>query len=43
MWGSIAAFTVAFLLVGTGLRGFNLLTFYFVSIKATKYKHEYKI
>ena len=43
MWGSIAAFTVAFLLVGTGLRGFNLLTFYFVSIKATKYKHEYKM
>lgn len=36
--GSVAAFAVAFLLVGTGLRGLNLLTFYFVSIKATKYK-----
>eukprot|EP00537_Pseudo-nitzschia_pungens_P008787 CAMPEP_0172363960 /NCGR_PEP_ID=MMETSP1060-20121228/7196_1 /TAXON_ID=37318 /ORGANISM="Pseudo-nitzschia pungens, Strain cf. cingulata" /LENGTH=320 /DNA_ID=CAMNT_0013086847 /DNA_START=63 /DNA_END=1025 /DNA_ORIENTATION=+ len=40
--GSIAAFCVAFLLVGTGLRGLNLLTFYFVSIKATKYKKEIK-
>ena len=36
--GSIAAFAVAFLLVGSGLRGFNLFTFYFISIKATKYK-----
>ena len=36
--GSVAAFAVAFFLVGTGLRGFNLFTFYFVSIKATKYK-----
>jgi uncharacterized membrane protein len=36
--GSVAAFAVAFLLVATGLRGLNLLTFYFVSIKATKYK-----
>ena len=36
--GSVAAFVVAFLLVGTGLRGINLFTFYFVSIKATKYK-----
>ena len=36
--GSVAAFVVAFLLVGSGLRGFNLFTFYFVSIKATKYK-----
>ena len=36
--GSIAAFAVAFFLVGTGLRGMNLLTFYFISIKATKYK-----
>lgn len=40
--GSVAAFAVAFLLVATGLRGLNLLTFYFVSIKATKYKKEYK-
>lgn len=40
--GSVAAFAVAFLLVGTGLRGLNLLTFYFVSIKATKYKKEIK-
>lgn len=40
--GSVAAFAVAFLLVGTGLRGLNLLTFYFISIKATKYKKEYK-
>jgi uncharacterized membrane protein len=36
--GSVAAFVVAFLLVGTGLRGLNLLTFYFISIKATNYK-----
>ena len=36
--GSIAAFSVAFLLVGSGLRGLNLFTFYFVSIKATKFK-----
>eukprot|EP00536_Pseudo-nitzschia_multiseries_P012653 jgi/Psemu1/165865/gw1.497.50.1 len=36
--GSVAAFAVAFLLVVTGLRGLNLLTFYFISIKATKYK-----
>lgn len=40
--GSVAAFVVAFLLVGSGLRGFNLFTFYFVSIKATKYKKEIK-
>uniref|UniRef100_A0A7S4AQB7 Transmembrane protein 19 n=1 Tax=Pseudo-nitzschia australis TaxID=44445 RepID=A0A7S4AQB7_9STRA len=40
--GSIAAFAVAFFLVGTGLRGMNLLTFYFISIKATKYKKEIK-
>mmetsp|Transcript_70096 Transcript_70096/g.142361 ORF Transcript_70096/g.142361 Transcript_70096/m.142361 type:complete len:305 (-) Transcript_70096:1349-2263(-) len=40
--GSIAAFSVAFLLVGSGLRGLNLFTFYFVSIKATKFKKEYK-
>lgn len=40
--GSVTAFAVAFLLVGTGLRGLNLFTFYFVSIKATKYKKEYK-
>jgi len=40
--GSIAAFSVAFLLVGSGLRGLNLLTFYFVSMKATKYKKELK-
>jgi len=36
--GSVATFVVAFLLVGTGLRGLNLLTFYFISIKATNYK-----
>jgi len=40
--GSVAAFAVAFLLVSTGLRGLNLFTFYFISIKATKYKKEYK-
>eukprot|EP00535_Pseudo-nitzschia_heimii_P003100 CAMPEP_0197173044 /NCGR_PEP_ID=MMETSP1423-20130617/100_1 /TAXON_ID=476441 /ORGANISM="Pseudo-nitzschia heimii, Strain UNC1101" /LENGTH=289 /DNA_ID=CAMNT_0042621789 /DNA_START=151 /DNA_END=1020 /DNA_ORIENTATION=- len=40
--GSIAAFAVAFFLVGSGLRGMNLLTFYFISIKATKYKKEIK-
>ena len=36
--GSVVAFVVAFLLVGTGLRGLNLFTFYFISMKATKYK-----
>lgn len=40
--GSIAAFIVSFLLVGSGLRGMNLLTFYAVSMKATKFKKEYK-
>ena len=40
--GTFAAFGVAFLLVGSGLRGLNLLTFYFVSMKATKYKKELK-
>ncbi len=40
--GTIAAFVVAFLLVGSGLRGLNLLTFYLVSMKATKYKKELK-
>jgi len=42
MPGSVAAFIVSFILVGTGLRGLNLLTFYFISMKATKYKKEYK-
>lgn len=40
--GSLAAFAVGFLLIWTGLRGFNLLVFYFVAIHATKYKKEYK-
>jgi len=36
--GAVSAFSVSFLLAGTGLRGLNLFTFYFISIKATKYK-----
>jgi len=40
--GAVSAGLVSFLLVGTGLRGLNLFTFYFISIKATKYKKEYK-
>jgi uncharacterized membrane protein len=39
---SITAFIVAFLLVGSGLRGFNLLVFYGVAMKATKYKKDIK-
>ena len=40
--GSVAAFLVGFLLIATGWRGFNLLVFYFVAIKATKYKKDVK-
>ena len=36
--GSIVAFIVAFLSVGSGLRGLNIYTFYYISMKATKYK-----
>ena len=39
---SVTAFIVAFLLVGSGLRGFNLLVFYGVAMKATKYKKDIK-
>jgi uncharacterized protein (TIGR00297 family) len=41
--GSIAAFMVGFLLMGCGWRGFNLFVFYFVAMKATKYKHSVKM
>jgi uncharacterized protein (TIGR00297 family) len=39
---SVAAFAVGFLLIWTGLRGFNLLVFYFVAMQATKYKKDLK-
>lgn len=35
---SLGAFSVGFLLISTGLRGFNLLVFYVVATKATKFK-----
>ena len=41
--GALAAFTVGFLHVASGLRGFNLLVFYFIGTKATKYKHAIKV
>ena len=40
--GSVAAFVVGFLLIGVGLRGFNLLVFYFIATTATKYKKDIK-
>ena len=40
--GSLAALAVGFLLVGTGLRGFNLLVFYQIGTSATKHKHHAK-
>jgi uncharacterized protein (TIGR00297 family) len=40
--GSVAAFAVGFLLIVVGLRGFNLLVFYFIATTATKYKKDIK-
>jgi uncharacterized protein (TIGR00297 family) len=40
--GSVTAFCVGFLLVGTGSRGLNLLVFYQIATIATKYKKDYK-
>ena len=40
--GSVAAFVVGFLLIVVGLRGFNLLVFYFIATTATKYKKDIK-
>ena len=40
--GATSAFCVGFLLLGTGLRGFNLLVFYQIATSATKYKKDYK-
>lgn len=41
--GSVAAFVVGFLLMACGWRGFNLFVFYFVAMRATKYKHDVKV
>lgn len=40
--GSFAAFSVGFLLIWTGLRGFNLLIFYQIGTIATKFKKDLK-
>jgi len=40
--GAATAFCVGFLLLCTGLRGFNLLVFYLLGTKATKFKKEIK-
>ena len=40
--GAAAAFCVGFLLVCTGLRGFNLIVFYLIATKATKFKKDIK-
>ncbi|CAJ1942786.1 unnamed protein product [Cylindrotheca closterium] len=40
--GAATAFCVGFLLVCTGLRGFNLLVFYLLGTKATKFRKEIK-
>ena len=40
--GSVTAFFVGYLLVATGMRGFNLFVFYYLGTKATRYKHDQK-
>lgn len=40
--GAATAFVVGYLLVASGLRGFNLLVFYQIATKATKFKHDLK-
>jgi len=40
--GAAAAFAVGYLLLATGLRGMNLIVFYLVGTKATKFKKEVK-
>ena len=40
--GAVAAFTVGCLHFYTGLRGMNLIVFYFLGTKATKYKQQLK-
>ena len=40
--GAAAACAVGFLSVWTGVRGFNLLVFYQIGTKATKYKKDIK-
>jgi uncharacterized protein (TIGR00297 family) len=41
-WFLLAAFCVGFGLVSTGLRGFNIVVFYLLGTKATKYKKALK-
>lgn len=40
--GAVAAWVVGFFMLGSGLRGFGLICFYFVGTKATKYHHQEK-